>query len=215
MQIPVISDHAASYSSDCPQLSEKWQTSKPNFRLIFYRYIFYKETQSKLVQINFMQRHRKEFSIKIDDFMFYVDHVNKRIYFYGNSYDNIHSMDYNGEFFKPIQTSAMNVGALAVFGDFVYHRSMNTNVIQETNIFTGVVHQNIYLPKPFSRLMDLAVIEQAQYPTGKGTTKAGFLLHHFAGRLPNVSLGACQIFRLDVIFITIFIIRNVSCRSES
>ncbi len=191
MQISVISDHAASYSSDSPELSEKWQKSKPNFRLNFYRYIFYKETQSKLVRINFVRRdQRKEFSIKIDDFMvgFYVDHVNKRIYFYGNSYDNIHSMDYNGEFFKPIQTSAMNVGALAVFGDFVYHRSMNTNVIEKTNVSTGVVHQNIYLPKPFSRLMDLAVIEQAQYLTGKGTTKAGFLLHHFAGRLPNISL---------------------------
>jgi hypothetical protein len=74
-------------------------------------------------------------------------------------------MDYNGDLHTLVHLQ--NTGAFAVFGDFLYNVKMGTRVIQETNVSTGFSCRNISLPKPFTHLIDLAVIEKSQYPSGK------------------------------------------------
>ncbi|CAB4027775.1 Hypothetical predicted protein, partial [Paramuricea clavata] len=54
---------------------------------------------------------------------------------------------------------------MTVFGDFLYLQTLETRVVQQMNVSTGVVYRNISLPKPLARLNDLAIVEQSQYPT--------------------------------------------------
>ena len=99
----------------------------------------------------------------------YLDYVNKELYYYrkSNTSIDISFLDYDGVLLKNISFPEGNVGAFTVFGDFLYLQRMDTRVIQEMNVSTGVVYRNISLPKPFPRLIDLAIVEQSQYPTGK------------------------------------------------
>ncbi|CAB4041432.1 Hypothetical predicted protein, partial [Paramuricea clavata] len=99
--------------------------------------------------------------------MLYLDYVNKELYYYwkSNTSIDISFLDYDGVLLKNISFPERNVSAFTVFGDFLYIQKMDTRVIQEMNVSTGVVYRNISLPKPFPRLIDLAIVEQSQYPT--------------------------------------------------
>jgi hypothetical protein len=98
----------------------------------------------------------------------YLDYVDKELYYYGKSYTstNICFFDYDGVWRKNISFARKNVSALTIFGDFLYLQKMDTRVIQEINVSTGVLFRNISLPKPFIHLNNLAVVAQSQYPTG-------------------------------------------------
>jgi hypothetical protein len=105
----------------------------------------------------------------------YLDYVNKELYYYPKSYTstNICFFDYDGVSRKNISFAGRNVSALIKFGDFLYVQKMDTRVIQEINVSTGVLFRNIYLPKPFIHLNNLAIVEKSQYPTGINNNKLG------------------------------------------
>jgi hypothetical protein len=110
----------------------------------------------------------------------YLNYANKGLYYYqkSNTSKNICLLDYGGVLLKNISFSEGNVDAFTVFGDFLYLQKIGTKVIQEMNVSTGVVYRNISLPKPLTRLNDLAIVDQSQYPTGKkkqyGCVKCSF-----------------------------------------
>ena len=100
--------------------------------------------------------------------MVYLDYVNKELFYYrkrNTSINIVSFLDYDGVLLKNIFFAEGNVSALTVFGDSIYLQKMGT-LIQEMNVSTGVAYRNISLPKPFSRLNDLAIVDQSQYPTG-------------------------------------------------
>jgi hypothetical protein len=101
-----------------------------------------------------------------DESRVYIDYVNQALY-YSNTTTNIYFLNYNGVLLKNISFAEGKVSALTLFEDYVYLQKMDTRVIQEMDVFAGVVNRNIPLPKPLTRLNDLAIVEQSQYPTCK------------------------------------------------
>jgi hypothetical protein len=99
----------------------------------------------------------------------YIDYVSKELYYYrkSNADKTICFFGYDGVLLKNISFAEGNMGAMTVFGDFLYLQNLETRVVQEMNVSTGVVFRNISLPKPLVRLNDLAIVEQSQYPTGE------------------------------------------------
>ena len=111
----------------------------------------------------------KDIAIKVDNYRVYVDHVNKRLYYFetgGKKSDIIYSMDYNGRSLKEMQLSEDNLGAIAVFGDFLYRKKLNKAVLEEVNISTNFVNRNLPLPEPSAALSDIAIIEKSQHSKG-------------------------------------------------
>ena len=134
-----------------------------------FRYIFSKNYASNLTRINFTGDASKTFNMRDSQFRFYLDYVNKELYYYrmSNTSKNICFLDYDGALLKNISFAEGNVDAFTVFGDFLYFQKIGTRVIQEMNISTGVASRNISLPKPLTRLNYLAIVAQSQYPTGE------------------------------------------------
>ena len=142
----------------------------PKFVFLTFRYIFYTSGGSSVMRINLIGTDRKQFQVKVDDFLLHLDYVNQQL-FYGNHESNkIYSMDYDGGFFK--NTSVIKIGALVFFGDFLYSQENKSLVIQEKNVSSGLVYRNISLPRPIFHLKDLVVMEQSLYPTGEMTRLA-------------------------------------------
>ena len=133
------------------------------------RYIFFKSGGSILTRINYIGEDLKKFNMKDGQSMVYIDYVNQELYYYrkSNTSINICFLDYEGVLLKNILFLEGNVSALTVFGDFIFLQKVGTRVIQEMNVSTGVAYRNISLPKPFSRLNDIVIVDQSQYPTGK------------------------------------------------
>ena len=67
----------------------------------------------------------KDIDIKVDNYRVYVDHVNKRLYYLKLVVTKRYhySIDYNGRSLKEMQLSEDNLGAIAVFGDFLYRKN--------------------------------------------------------------------------------------------
>ena len=57
-------------------------------------------------------------------------------------------MDYNGRSLDDIKLSEKNLGAIAVFGEFLYRQKLNKAVLEEIDISTNLVKRKISLPKP-------------------------------------------------------------------
>jgi hypothetical protein len=133
------------------------------------RYIFLKNGGSTLTRTNFVGKDLKFGDIKDGQSRVYFDYVSKELYYYRNSNTskNICFFDYDGVLLKNISFAERNIGAMTVFGDFLYLQTLETRVVREMNVSTGVVYRNISLPKPLARLNDLAIVEQSQYPTGE------------------------------------------------
>jgi hypothetical protein len=133
------------------------------------RYIFSKNGESTLTRINFVGEDLKKFDTKYDQSRVYLDYASKELYYYrkSNASKNIRFFDYDGVLLKNISFAEDYISALTVFGDFLYFQTMNTKVVQEMNVSTGVVYRNISLPKPLAGLNDIAIVEQSQYPTGE------------------------------------------------
>ncbi len=123
-----------------------------------------------MIRINLIGKERKQFQMKVDDFLVHLDYVNQQLYYSYHKNDKIYSMDYDGVFLKNI--SVKKIGALAIFGDFLYIQEIETPMIQEKSISTGFVYRNIPLPRPLFHLKDLVVIEQSRHPTGEITKLA-------------------------------------------
>ena len=123
----------------------------------------------------------------------YLDYVNKKLYYYrkSNTSIDISFLDYDGVLLKKISFPEGNVSAFTVFGDFLYLQKMDTRVIQEMNVSTGVVYRNISLPKAFPRLIDLAIVERSQYPTGK--IKTICLCHIRLHKILNFRSGCAKV----------------------
>ena len=134
-----------------------------------FRYIFSKNGASYLTRINFTGDDSKMFNMRDGQSRVYLDYVNKELYYYrmSNTSKNICLLDYDGALLKNISFAEGNVDAFTVFGDFLYLQKIGTRVIQEMHVSTGVTSRNISLPKPFTRLNDLAIVAQSQYPTGE------------------------------------------------
>ena len=146
---------------------------------VFYssllRYIFLKNGGSTLTRTNFVGEDLKFGDIKDGQSRVYFDYVSKELYYYrkSNTSKNIWFFDYDGVLLKNISFAEGNIGAMTVFGDFLYLQTLETRVVQEMNVSTGVIYRNISLPKPLAHLNDLAFVEQSQYP--KGEMKQTFL----------------------------------------
>ena len=136
--------------------------------LFLLRYIFYKNCGSTLTRTNFIGKDVEKFNMKDGQSKVYLDYVNEELYYYRKSYTstNICFLDYDGVSRKNISFAGRNVSALIKFGDFLYIQEMDTRVIQEINVSTGILFRNISLPKPLIRLNNLAIVEQSQYLTG-------------------------------------------------
>ena len=107
--------------------------------------------------------------MQVDNYTVYIDHVNKRLYYFetgGKESDVIYSIDYNGRSLNEIQLSEDNLGAIAVFGEFLYRQKLNKAVLEERNISTDLVNRCISLPQPFGNLSDIAIIEKSQHSKG-------------------------------------------------
>ena len=107
--------------------------------------------------------------MKVDNYRIYLDHVHKRLYYFetgGNKSDIIYSIDYNGRSLNEIELSEDNLGAIAVFRDFLYRQKLNKAVLEEINISTDLVNRCISLPQPFGNLSDIAIIEKSQHSKG-------------------------------------------------
>ena len=107
--------------------------------------------------------------MKVDNYRVYLNHVNKRLYYFetgGNKSDIIYFIDYNGRSLKKIQLSEDNLGAIAVFGDFLYRQKLNKAVLEEINMSADIVNRCISLPQPFGILSDIAIIEKSQHSKG-------------------------------------------------
>ena len=123
-----------------------------------------------MIRINLIGEDRKQFQLKIDDFLVRLDYVNQQLFYSNHDSNKIYSMDYDGGFLK--NTSVIKNGTLAFFGGFLYSQEKKSLVIQEKNVSTGVVHRNISLPMPIFHLKDLVVMEKSLYPTGEMTRLA-------------------------------------------
>ena len=75
-------------------------------------------------------------------------------------------MDYNGRSLDDIKLSEKNLGAIAVFGEFLYRQKLNKAVLEEIDISTNLVKRKISLPKPTGVLGDIAIIEKSQHSKG-------------------------------------------------
>ena len=107
--------------------------------------------------------------MKVDNYRIYVDHVHKRLYYFetgGNKSDIIYSLDYNGRILNEMQLSEDNLGAIAVFGDFLYRQKLNKAVLEKINMSADLVNRGIPLPQPFANLSDIAIIEKSQHSKG-------------------------------------------------
>ena len=131
-----------------------------------FRYIFYKNGGSTLTRTNFIGGHLEKFDMQDGQSSVYLDYVKHELY-YSNTRKNICFLDYDGVLLKNISFAEGNVGALTLFEDYLYLQKIDTRVIQEMNVSMGVVYRNIPLLKPLTRLNDLAIVDQSQYPTGK------------------------------------------------
>lgn len=76
-------------------------------------------------------------------------------------------MNYNGGSLKLILLNEENNGAIVVSGGYLYMQQKSKTILEERNISTGLVNRNIVLPRPFSVLNDLAIIEKSQHSRGK------------------------------------------------
>ena len=111
----------------------------------------------------------KNIDLKVNNYRVYLDHVNKRLYYFetgGKKSDIIYSLDYNGGSLNETQLSEDNLGAIAVFGDFLYRQKLNKAVLEEIKISTDLVKRCISLPQPFGILSDIAIIEKSQHSKG-------------------------------------------------
>ena len=122
-----------------------------------------------MTRINYNGEDLKKFNIKDGQSMVYLDYINKEMYYYRkrNTSIIISLLDYDGVLLKNNLFPEGNVSALSVFGDFLYLQKMDTRAIQEINVSTVLVFRNISLPKPFSRLNNIVIVDQSQYPIGK------------------------------------------------
>ncbi len=124
-----------------------------------------------MIRINLFGQDRKQFQMMVHDFLVHLDYANKQLFYSDKDSDKIYAMDYSGAGFSK-DISVIKNGTLAFFGDFLYCQELETLVIQEKNVSTGVVYRNISLPMPVFHLKDLLVIERSQYPTGEMTQLA-------------------------------------------
>ena len=111
----------------------------------------------------------KDIDIKVHNYRVYVDHVNKRLYYFetgGNKSDIIYSLDYNGRSPDVIKLNEKSIGPIAVFGEFLYRKKLNKAVLEEINISTNLVNRNLSLPEPSAALSDIAIIEKSRHSKG-------------------------------------------------
>ena len=133
------------------------------------RYLFYQEELKKMRRYSIKTGAVKVMDMQVDNYRVYIDHVNKRLYYFetgGKESDVIYSIDYNGRSLNEIQLSEDNLGAIAVFGDFLYQQKLNKAVLEEINISTDLVNRCISLPLPFGNLNDITIIEKSQHSKG-------------------------------------------------
>ena len=135
-----------------------------------------------MIRINLIGEGRKQFEVKVDDFLVHLDYVNHQLFYSYKESDKMYSMDYDGGLLK--NASVIKNGALAFYGDSLYKQENETLAIQQKNASTGVVYRNISLPMPVFHLKELVIIEQSLYPTGK--LKRLFLNYH-----QNVDMYIC------------------------
>ena len=76
-------------------------------------------------------------------------------------------MDYNGRSLDNIKLSEKNLGAIAVFGKFLYRQKLKKAVLEEIDISTDLVSRKIPLPKPCAAVLgDIVIIEKSQRSKG-------------------------------------------------
>ena len=152
-----------------------------------YRYLFI-ITSKQILRYSLKSGALKAFDMKVANYRPYVDHVNKRLYYFetgGNKSDIIYSMDYNGRSLDEIKLSEKNLGAIAVFGEFLYRQKLNKAVLEEIDISTGLVNGKIFLPKPTAVLGDIAIIEKSQHSKGMI-----FIKHLLVSKRPKIYNGS-------------------------
>ncbi len=150
-----------------------------------------------MIRINLFGEDRKKIQMKVHNFLVQLDYANQQLLYGDKEKDKIYAMDYSGGFLKDI--SAVKIGAMAFFGDFLYSQQIETLVIQEKNVSTGVLYRNISLPRPIFHLNNLVVIERSQYRTGEMTQLAYNYLLNFDHEICSGFI----IFIIAIRFITI------------
>ena len=151
------------------------------------RYLFYHWRPKEIRRYSFKTGEIKGIDMKVYNYRLYVDHVNKRLYYFetwGNKSDIIYSMDYNGRSLDDIKLSEKNLGAIAVFGEFLYRQKLNKAVLEEIDISTNL-KRKISLPKPTGFLGDIAIIEKSQHSKGMI-----FIIYFLVSKRPKIYNGS-------------------------
>ena len=133
-------------------------------------------------RINFGGTENQGFKVNIRNFSITIDLGTKRGYLVGVCiHENIiMSMDYDGRNKQRVKAGD-RINAMAVFGGILYWQKHNTNVVDVINAMTMEVNRTISLPKQWSILNDLRVIDTLhQRRIGK--------LRKNTGRFFNISI---------------------------
>jgi hypothetical protein len=135
-------------------------------------WLFYGNEYS-LSRINFGGTGNQEFKINIRNFSITIDLGTRRVYLVGvGIHENIIvSMDYDGRNNKRIVAAGDRIDAMAVFGGILYWHKHNTNVVRVINATTMEINRNISLPKQWSTLNDLKIIDTLHQRIGKFIAK--------------------------------------------
>ena len=95
-------------------------------------------------------------------------------------------MDYNGRSLDNIKLSEKNLGAIAVFGKFLYRQKLKKAVLEEIDISTDLVSRKIPLPKPCAAVLgDIAIIEKSQHSKGMIS-----IIHLLVSKRPKIYNGS-------------------------
>ena len=135
---------------------------------VLNRWLFYGREYS-FSRINFGGKRNKEFKVNIDNFFITLDIGAKRVYLVGvDIRENvIISMDYDGRNKERMVETGKRIDAMAVFEGMMYWQKHNTSVVHVINATTMEINRNISLPKQWSRLIDLKVIDTLHQRIGK------------------------------------------------
>ena len=137
----------------------------------FPRYLFYgiPHTLSR-INLNGIEKNKIQFNISIYYFSIKIDYLKRKIFLHGNNLNGkniIMSMDYDGRDLKNILETKLKTDALAVFGDILYWQEPNNSVVNVMNVTTLDTYRNISLPRQWSSLTGLTVINYFPDPICK------------------------------------------------
>ncbi len=130
--------------------------------LFIPRYLFYGSPyRMSRIKYNVENKTKKEFDINMDNFSITIAFWEKKIFLYGIVFigkNVIISLDYDGGNKKTHLETKLNIQALAGFGGILYWQNSKTSVINVMNATSNDTYRNITLPRQWSNLHGLAVI---------------------------------------------------------